>query len=1852
MMAVNSTKQRLSDPYEDIEAYLARAEKEIGDAFDNIVMVAANEVQGGGTQDKGRNCNGCAVSSSAVGSIDKNAANHKTKVSQPLNQIFPPPPPPRFQSLMLDARIRRYREDLIQNKTSSKRSASRSYRNMSCPARQRFLDDLTNSLTRINRSYSDSEDSERQWRQTRRSSLPSSPKECPVELCSEMDFIENLKRPKSTFDQRNILNDKFYDGLANQSDYHQSRFGNDKNHLLFLQDVEQTSSVGKQRKSCHVNSKSPHKLSNRMDFDSISSFIDSVVQELNSLSIDDELGETEKENLAKLASCFPEPKIRKEKLWVRPVNVKNIMAESDPDYESIDEDDDVFGVFSEDSRLTSPSQINDDKDASTPSSISPLDNYKEEKKETLRPLPKDDDKNVVYKVKTKLVDKDFGDEHIISIKDICEFAKDNQQNELNSGTKVNTRQKPCVLSEFLKQVESSIREVSGAESPSFLSAESCEDSIDCILKSGLTDAATQTTPPLLSRSTSFTWYCDCHCNNQECKHRQSVIWEEVGHDLLNASVNDVLSAVGGTAESVEELMKLDSVCDQLEEVKDLSINECEVDSSSSSYSLSASLDNISSGHSSSDEEGESLSLASTFDSATSHGQDSNGRLLKLNLSDKAIGSSSCKSNELTVLNSKLSDNLTDEDKSAVCLTNSVDVGTSPFNTLCNDTANKMAILNKAKQSGCCKMVRNDCSKRPELITDGRFSCSLDQMTGKCHNFETNGECKFSTVPIPKPRTISSICPKSDFSDNIAYIETSGLSNGSDNNSKSINENSLNTWIVDNCEWLNCNKSFSAPILGCTTRPTSVSDRGSLSAVERTSLMETKESKELEAVEACKWLRAAGFPQYAQMFEDMQFPIDISAVQKDHYFLDHDSLQSLFRRLNALNRCARMRLDNLPRKLNGDDSDEENQCALSENWKFQRQSRRWSRIPGNFEAVLTRRDSNKDEWYVDNPESGIVDASNNIEMESSGNKFHLPVLEVAETGDPIPMEEDGGSSSASPPASEKCDTNSSPLKRSGSERLKDGAKALLRRVESLKSRRSRRKNREVVVISGPQLLDVPGKDDGETFTCLQVTPPDTPALRLYSSPSVGESTSPSSNSPLDTSPSSSTNKIGRKKGRKFFGGRYRGEDSCALSDSECSPTIWRSGPSSPTGVTKCYIENFLAPDSPHHLVNEGCDNIGNTGINYRTGSFNLGVESSYRERFKESHSRGNKRDSSDLEPDRQSVYDNVPVVIFNRGYTDDTLKPVYQSLPSSSALSVEQKGDDSSTNEFASSNEVDSGSAASTVHDTSDREGRSPTNLERRDSGVGLSLTRSDRSQSIWHTSVKCHRPSIPCRSVPLNELSSGQIMVIRKLALLKLTALMERYSPSNRSGWNWAMPKFIKRMKTPEYKDKMVFGVPLVVVLQRTGQPIPPSIQSSIRYIRKCAMDSVGIFRKSGVRSRIQKLKNLHEANPSNVVYDEQQPYDVADLLKQYFRELPEALLTNKMSETFISIYQHVAEEARLEALQAALVLLPDENREVLQALLSFLNDVANRSKENQMTASNLAVCFAPSLFHMSCPRSQSTSPRRRKTVGVPDQRELSENRAAHECLTQMICDFNYLFSIPDDILGQVRCPYMDHWQPPTMEQVLLAGSNDYWKTSVEHNTQWLLKESKDKFKSWVQISTNDGTDLSYKKVGDGNPLRIWKVAVEIEAPPTELLNSLLRERHLWDSDILKWRVIERLNKQTEVFQYVCNSMTPLPARDYCILRSWKTDLPKGTCILIESSVNHPDAIPLLGGVRGVVLASRYLIEPCGSGKSRLTHVSRIDNRGRSPEWYNKIYGHLCCRHVTRLRDSLHHSTEGPESKV
>ncbi|KAM3662749.1 stAR-related lipid transfer protein 8 isoform 1-T1 [Ammospiza maritima maritima] len=1054
--------------------------------------------------------------------------------------------------------------------------------------------------------------------------------------------------------------------------------------------------------------------------------------------------------------------------------------------------------------------------------------------------------------------------------------------------------------------------------------------------------------------------------------------------------------------------------------------------------------------------------------------------------------------------------------------------------------------------------------------------------------------------------------------------------------------------------------------------------------------------EAEAKEACDWLRAAGFPQYAQLYEESLFPLDISAVKKDHSFLDQDSLKSLCRRLMTLNTCASMKLDVHFQRKQNEDSEEEVDFAISTRWSYQRDSKRWSRV-GSTDAVSQGSGALSCTMHpVSSRESVLTDLSTNPEatsLHSTGSVGSVggTLGTAAVPSQPLsPLRAAATASSCSQSEGSAPEQPSGQGEASKEKLKKRRSRSFLKRIESL-----RRKDKEKA------------SPDGRVAPHSSATLPagwgsltgdgDLAATRTNSS--KRGTPAPFHSKKHFFSVSYRTNRLLGPGGTKGSSDPKRGGVYLEDYDTDTAPAAggaWAAAECQRRarhGDCLVYIPCDHKPGTfPKSLSIESlCPLAGGSLTHWGAGSAAVGLGRGGSSSSVEGSSspRGfarRRRGSCSSLGSRVSVYDNVPDFGSSEDFCKDgevsfkSLDDILQQMGMlqkkvelwckavSPGLDGEEGGDEEEDEEesdsggepsnlhFEEQSMSDVGTSASDFDSTGNslNEAEEIETRERRDSGVGASLTRPCRKLR-WHSFQNSHRPSLNSASLEINRQSSAQLNLLQKCSLLRLTAIMEKYSVPHKQAWTWTVPKFMKRSKVPDYRDKMVFGVPPIVNVQRTGQPLPQSIQQAMRYLRSQCLDQVGIFRKSGVKSRIQALRHMNETSPEHVDYSGQSAYDVADLLKQYFRDLPEPIFTSKLTDTFLQIYQFVSKEQRLQAVQAAIILMPDENREVLQTLLYFLSDIAS-AEENQMTAGNLAVCLAPSIFHLNVSKKESTSPRaihKRGTMGKPDQKDLNENMAATQGLSHMIIDCKKLFQVSHDILLQLSSSYMaaDAYPHPLADLVCQGESKDL-HSYFEQSVQNLLKESSEKFKGWLSTPGPLNTELSCKKVGDGNPLRLWKVCTDVEAPPATVLHRVLRERHLWDEDLLQSRVVEALDKDMEVYHYVTDSMAPHPRRDCMVLRRWRTDLPRGACLLSSLSVEH-DKVPVEGGVKAIVLTSQYLIEPGAMGRSRVTHICRADLRGRSPEWYNKVFGHLCAMELVRIRDSFPAlSPVGPETKI
>lgn len=96
-------------------------------------------------------------------------------------------------------------------------------------------------------------------------------------------------------------------------------------------------------------------------------------------------------------------------------------------------------------------------------------------------------------------------------------------------------------------------------------------------------------------------------------------------------------------------------------------------------------------------------------------------------------------------------------------------------------------------------------------------------------------------------------------------------------------------------------------------------------------------------------------------------------------------------------------------------------------------------------------------------------------------------------------------------------------------------------------------------------------------------------------------------------------------------------------------------------------------------------------------------------------------------------------------------------------------------------------------------------------------------------------------------------------------------------------------------------------------------------------------------------------------------PLDVASLLKQFFRELPDPILTSSLRRSFVQCALRLDDPTRTRAVLLLCLLLPTSNLATLRYAMCFLQRVAMMSAENKMDVSNLAICFAPNLLRSCC---------------------------------------------------------------------------------------------------------------------------------------------------------------------------------------------------------------------------------------------------------------------------------------------
>ncbi|XP_054629127.1 rho GTPase-activating protein 6-like isoform X2 [Dunckerocampus dactyliophorus] len=128
---------------------------------------------------------------------------------------------------------------------------------------------------------------------------------------------------------------------------------------------------------------------------------------------------------------------------------------------------------------------------------------------------------------------------------------------------------------------------------------------------------------------------------------------------------------------------------------------------------------------------------------------------------------------------------------------------------------------------------------------------------------------------------------------------------------------------------------------------------------------------------------------------------------------------------------------------------------------------------------------------------------------------------------------------------------------------------------------------------------------------------------------------------------------------------------------------------------------------------------------------------------------------------------------------------------------------------------------------------------------------------------------------------------------------------------------------------------------------VPRVVDSCCQHIEKYGLQTVGIFRVGSSKKRVRQLREEFDRGFDVQLDEEHSVHDVAALLKEFLRDMPDPLLTKELYTAFINTTLLDPDEQQIVT-QLLVYLLPACNSDTLHRLLEFLSTVADHAHDRQ----------------------------------------------------------------------------------------------------------------------------------------------------------------------------------------------------------------------------------------------------------------------------------------------------------------
>ncbi|XP_068602307.1 rho GTPase-activating protein 6-like [Brachionichthys hirsutus] len=209
---------------------------------------------------------------------------------------------------------------------------------------------------------------------------------------------------------------------------------------------------------------------------------------------------------------------------------------------------------------------------------------------------------------------------------------------------------------------------------------------------------------------------------------------------------------------------------------------------------------------------------------------------------------------------------------------------------------------------------------------------------------------------------------------------------------------------------------------------------------------------------------------------------------------------------------------------------------------------------------------------------------------------------------------------------------------------------------------------------------------------------------------------------------------------------------------------------------------------------------------------------------------------------------------------------------------------------------------------------------------------------------------------------------------------------------------------------------------------VPRVVDFCCRHLEKHGLQTVGIFRVGSSKKRVRQLCKEFDQGWEVYLDEEHSVHDVAALLKEFLRDMPDPLLTRELYAAFVNamLLDYSDQES---ALQLLIFLLPPCNSDTLQRLLCLLSTVAAHAEDsldnegqgvtgNKMTSLNLATVFGPNLLQK--PKNSD------KEFSVQSLAHVEDSSAIISMFQRMIDSCDALFTVPADLQNEVLMTFLE----------------------------------------------------------------------------------------------------------------------------------------------------------------------------------------------------------------------------------